>query len=230
HWDCAAWQHAGSVSAMTDRIPRSAGGSQPTTEPSGADLWLELVTAAIGMFRAHDFHQVSLPLLAEATGREVDAVQQQFPSFDELVFAVIEVWNAERMEPILPIAASQGAVAFLRAIVQANIADPALMRLLTATVNIAAGRTSPIAPLLQQRWLQFHAFVQRALVHDIEVGREPGTMDPARGAEQLIAVYEGLQLQSMVRPAMNLLEAYDRAAHRLRDGWSHTYPAPIWDI
>lgn len=213
---------------MTDLLPTTPIDS--TMPARGADTWLELVTAAIGLFRRLDFHQVSLELLAETTDRTASEVREQFGSFDDLVFAVVQVWNAERMETITPVARHQGAVAFLRTIVQANIADPALMRFLIGTVNISAGGTSPIAPLLQQRWLQFHAFVQRALAHDIEVGREPETMEPARGAEQLIALYEGLQLQSMVRPAMHLLEAYDRAAYRLRDGWSHRYPAPVWDI
>lgn len=215
---------------MIDLQPEPVAPPNPSASPSGADEWLTLVTAAIGLFRAHDFHRVSLELVAATADCPLETVQETFSSLDDLVFAVIEVWNAERMEPIIPVAEEHGAVAFLRAIVQANIADPALMRLLTATVNIVAGRTSPIAPLLQQRWLQFHAFVQRALARDIELGREPSTMEPARGAEQLIALYEGLQLQSMVRPAMHLLEAYDRAAHRLRDGWSHAYSTPVWDI
>lgn len=213
---------------MTDLLPSIS--SEPTGLVPGADTWLELVTAGIGLFRSHDFHQVSLEMLAATTGHEVETVREHFESLDDLVFAVVQVWNAERMAPIIPIVEKHGAVAFLRAIVQANVADPALMRFLTGTVNIAAGQTSPIAPLLQQQWLQFHAFVQRGLARDIELGREPDTMEPARGAEQLIALYEGLQLQSMVRPAMHLLEAYDRAVSRLRDGWSNRYSAPVWDI
>lgn len=55
-------------------------------------------------------------------------------------------------------------------------------------------------------------------------------MEPARGAEQLIALYEGLQMQSMVRPGMDLLEAYDPAITRLRAGWSQAYVAPVWDL
>jgi hypothetical protein len=32
-------------------------------------------------------------------------------------------------------------------------------------------------------------------------------MDPARGVEQLLALHEGLQLQSMMRPHMDIVEA-----------------------
>lgn len=192
--------------------------------------WARCVETAIALFRVHAFRAVTLELVAVEAGLPLLAVTRQFPTSDDLVLAVIQVWNARRMEPILPIAQTRGAVAFLRGIVLANVADPALMRLLTATVNIAATPEHPMAPLLQRQWIQFHALVQRALVHDIAVGREPDTMEPARGAEQLIAVYEGLQLQSMLRPHMDVVEAYDRAVTRLRDGWGNTYTPPAWEI
>lgn len=197
---------------------------------TGADQWEHSVDAAIGLYRVEAFHVVTLERVAAAAQLPLAAVSAQFSTVDELVLAVVQVWNQRRMEPILPIARQHGAVAFLRGIVMANVADPGLMRMLTATVNLAATPGHPMAPLLQRQWVQFHALVQRALAHDVEVGREPETMDPARGAEQVIAMYEGLQLQSMLRPNMNVLEAYDRAITRLRDGWSNTYTPPVWEL
>jgi AcrR family transcriptional regulator len=197
---------------------------------SGGERWARSVDAAIELFRGMAFHTVTLELVAARAGLPLPAVLEQFPTTDDLVLAVIQVWNGRRMEPILPVAQNHGAVAFLRAIIVANVADPALMRLLSATVNMAATPEHPMAPLLQRQWIQFHALVQRALAHDVAVSREPDTMEPARGAEQLIALYEGLQLQSMLRPHMDVLEAFDRAVTRLRDGWAHTYAPPVWDI
>jgi AcrR family transcriptional regulator len=196
----------------------------------GGDRWARSVDAAIDLFRTEAFHVVTLELVASRANLSLPSVVQQFPTMDELVLAVIQVWNARRMEPILPVAQTRGAVAFLRAIVAANVTDPALMRLLSATVNIAATPDHPMAPLLQRQWIQFHALVQRALAQDVAAGREPETMEPARGAEQLIALYEGLQLQSMLRPHMDVIEAYDRAVTRLRDGWSNTYTPPVWEL
>nr|WP_307361340.1 hypothetical protein [Curtobacterium flaccumfaciens] len=103
-------------------------------------------------------------------------------------------------------------------------------RFLTATLNIAASPEHPLAPMLHARWRRFHAFVQHALERDVLLGREPGTMEPARGSEQLLATSEGLQLQSMVRPEMDLLEAFDRAVTRLREGWSRAYVPPVWEL
>lgn len=199
-------------------------------EPSGADIWNAIVQAAIEVYRRTAFHAVTLESVAELAAMPLAAVTERFPSTDDLVLATVQVWNAQRMAPIVPVAEQHGAVAFLRAIVVANVEDPSLMRLLTAMVNLAATPEHPMAPVLRRQWVQFHAMVQRALARDVAVGREPSTMDPPRGAEQLIALYEGLQLQSMVRPDMDLLESYDRAVRRLRDGWSRDYTPPVWDI
>ena len=57
-----------------------------------------------------------------------------------------------------------------------------------------------------------------------------GAEERARAAEQLIALYEGLQIQAMVRPGMRLLEGFDRAVTRLRAGWAQEFSATLWEI
>ncbi|WP_158590096.1 TetR/AcrR family transcriptional regulator [Amnibacterium setariae] len=189
-----------------------------------------VIEAAIALFREQPLHHVALDEVAAAAGISTAELTAIHPTVDDLVIAVIRAWNQRRTAPLMPIAEGHGAVAFLRAIVLANAADPALMRLLTSAATIAATPTLPQAEQLQASWIHFHAIVQRALTQDVAVGREPATMEPARGAEQLIALYEGLQLQSMVRPHMDVVEAYDRAVTRLRDGWSRDYPPSVWEI
>ena len=201
-----------------------------TPDTATEALQTAILEAAIGLFREKPLHHVTLDGIAAAAGISTAELTAIHPALDDLVVAVIRAWNQRRTAPLVPIAEGHGAVAFLRAIVLANAADPALMRLLTSAATIAATPALPQAEQLQAAWVHFHAIVQRALAHDVAVGREPSTMEPARGAEQLIALYEGLQLQSMVRPHMDVVEAYDRAVTRLRDGWSRTYTPPVWEI
>jgi AcrR family transcriptional regulator len=212
------------VESVTDRAQRS-----PQVEPDG-DARATAVAVAIDLFRVRAFNDVTLEAVASSASIPIEAMREEFESFDLLVVEVIRVWNQQRMAPILAIATQQGAAAFLRQIVIANVEDPALMRLLSAVAHIAATPGHPMAPVLQSEWVRFHALVQRALTHDAAVGREPVTMEPARGAEQLIAMYEGLQLQSMLRPNMDVVEAYDRAVTRLRHGWSEAYRPPVWPV
>ena len=204
--------------------------SGPVRSSGDADTRVRIVEASIAVFRRYAFHTATTGVVAATAGMSVAEVEHAFPTWESLIVATIDRWNAQRMRPILSLAEHHGAVVFLRGIVQSNVEDPALMRFLSATVNIAATPNDPMAPFLQQEWARFHMLVIRQLEKDIQVGREPNTMQPVRGAEQLIALYEGLQLQSMVRPGMDLLDAYDRAVTRLRDGWARTYTPPIWDI
>jgi AcrR family transcriptional regulator len=200
-------------------------------DPSSlSDDCMHVIEAAIATLRVRAFHDVDLETVAADSGIPLAAVTEQFATWEDLVVATVTVWNGRRLAPILPVAERVGAAAFLRSIIVANVADPALLRLLSAMVNVAATPGHPIAPVLQRQWVQFHAIVQRALMQDVALGREPAGMDAARGAEQLIALYEGLQIQGMMRPTMDVLEAYERAVARLREGWSNDRASLVWEI
>lgn len=191
---------------------------------------LQIVDAMIRVLHELPLHEVTPARVAEEANLDLGTMTSSFPSWDGLLLASIDRWNDERTTPLMPIAPEQGTIRFLRAIVMKNIENPSLMRFLTAMLNIAASPNHPLAPMLHSRWRRFQGFVQQSLAQDVAVGREPHTMEPARGAEQLIATYEGLQLQSMVRPEMDLLESFDRAVTRLREGWSRAYVPPVWDL
>ena len=167
----------------------------PVTSPDDPSLRGEAIIGMITALRSRPLHEVTPEVVAAAAGVDLDVVARTFPSWDGLLLATIGRWNEERTVPLMALAEQHGTIRFLRAIV----ADPSLMRFLTATLNIAA---SP----------------------------EPGTMEPARGSEQLLATSEELQLQSMVRPEMDLLEAFDRAVTRLREGWSRAFVPPVWEL
>lgn len=203
------------------------------TTPQSTDAASLRATVVEGMvlaLRSRPLHEVTPAVVAASAAVSVEVVDNTFPSWDGLLLATIDRWNDQRTAPLMPLAEQYGTVPFLRAIVTANVADPSLMRFLTAMLNIAASPEHQLAPMLHVRWRRFHAFVQHSLERDVALGREPRTMEPARGSEQLLATYEGLQLQSMVRPEMDLLESFDRAVTRLREGWTRAYVAPVWDL
>ena len=189
-----------------------------------------VVEATIRSFRRHAFHDVTLERVAAESGVGLDEILAEFPTWDRLVEATLDRWTAQRLHAVVPIAQESGAVAFLRAVVTWNTADPALMRLLSALVNVAGTPDHPLSGYLQQKWLHFSAHVQRTLAADIADGRESASMEAPRGAEQLIAIYDGLQLQALVRPSMDLVEAFDRAVTRFRLGWARRDADPVWQV
>jgi AcrR family transcriptional regulator len=189
-----------------------------------------IVRAVITALRTRAFHETGFEVVAEIAELPLETVQHLFPRWDGLVMAAVDRWNAERMQPVIPLMKAHGTVRFLRGIVEQNVRDPSLMRLLTSLLNVAATPDHPMASTLQHEWQKFHALILQGLVTDVALGREPETMQPEHGAEQLIALYEGLQMQSMARPRMDLLASYDRAVTRLRAGWSQDYVEHVWDI
>lgn len=212
------------MSETSDALPDALPFSQDT------EIRVRIVRAVIDAFRTRAFHETTFDVVAEIADMPVETVRSFFPGWDGLVMAAVDRWNAERMQPVIPLMKQYGTVRFLRGIVEQNVQDPSLMRLLTSLLNVSATPDHPMAPTLQHEWHKFHALVRQGLVTDIAIGREPETMQPERGAEQLIALYEGLQMQSMVRPRMDLVASYDRAVTRLRAGWSQTYVEHVWDL
>lgn len=188
-------------------------------------LRIMIVGATVDLLRDVPFHQASVAAVAERLSISVAELEQHFPSWDGLVLAALDRWNGGRMDEVTREVGDRSTVEFLRAIVASNAEDPALMRLLVALLSVAGNASHPMAPYLRSRYQLFFQQIRRGLEHDIAIGRAPHTMEPRRGAEQLLALYEGLQLQALLRSDLDLVPAFDRAVSRLERGWMERYEA-----
>ncbi|WP_181429235.1 TetR/AcrR family transcriptional regulator [Curtobacterium sp. MCSS17_008] len=186
-------------------------------------LRITIVGATVDLLRDVPFHEARVDAVAERMGITTAELRQHFPSWDGLVLAALDRWNGARMDEVTREVGDGSTVELLRAIVASNAEDPALMRLLVALLSVAGNPAHPMATYLRSRYQLFFSQIKRGLQHDIAVGRAPHTMDPRRGAEQLIALYEGLQLQAMLRADLDLVPAFDRAVARLERGWMERY-------
>ncbi|WP_439689887.1 TetR/AcrR family transcriptional regulator [Curtobacterium sp. SP.BCp] len=186
-------------------------------------LRITIVGTTVDLLRDVPFHEARPEQVAERMGITVAELELHFPSWDGLVLAAVDRWNGGRMEEVTAEVGDAATVDFLRAIVASNAEDPALMRLLVALLSVAGNPSHPMATYLRSRYQLFFSQIKRGLERDVAVGRAPHTMDPRRGAEQLIALYEGLQLQALLRADMDLVQAFDRAVARLEAGWMERY-------
>lgn len=186
---------------------------------------ITIVDTAIELLGERALYEISLDQIAVRAGLPLSRVTALFPDLGAVVVAAIREWNQRRMHLVAD-TQDGSAIAMLRNLLRLSLTDPACARVVFAAADIAGSPGHPQAYDLQQQWVRFHAVVQRALVNDIEAGREPETMNPASGAEQLLALYEGLQFQWLVRPHLDMVAAFDRAATRLRAGWAQVYTAP----
>ncbi|WIB60527.1 hypothetical protein DEJ13_01485 [Curtobacterium sp. MCLR17_007] len=186
-------------------------------------LRITIVGTTVDLLRDVPFHEARPEAVAERLDITVEELRQHFPSWDGLVLAALDRWNGTRMDEVAREVGDGTTVQLLRAIVASNADDPALMRLLVALLSVAGNAAHPMSSYLRSRYQLFFAQIKRGLEHDVAVGRAPHTMDPRRGAEQLIALYEGLQLQALLRADLDLVPAFDRAVARLERGWMERY-------
>jgi AcrR family transcriptional regulator len=198
---------------MNDTLEQSQ-----ATSP-GVQLRIDIVEATIAVFTRLGYRATSVDDVADEMNVPTDVILHEFPSWSGLVLAVIDRWNRRRFERVFAVAAGRGTITTLRTLVAYNVAEPALMHLLVALANEAADPGHPAARFFQERYQDFHVTIQQGLRADVENGIAPADLDPSAVADQLVALYEGLQLQAMLRPSFDLGVAFNRAMDYFTDTW-----------
>ncbi|WP_144765151.1 hypothetical protein [Curtobacterium sp. 9128] len=189
----------------------------PTTADS--DLRASIVSAGVFAYRAADFHQVGPAEVAVHAGIAIADLERAFPVWELFVVAVMDRWNAAQRVALRSVAEQDGAVAYVRARLETGLGDPALVRLRLALLSAASNPAHAAAGWFRAQYTRSFEDLALTLTRDVIAGREaPGT-SVRHGAEQLLALYEGLQLQSILRDDVDLLAGFDRAVTRMRVGW-----------
>ncbi|WIB26758.1 TetR family transcriptional regulator C-terminal domain-containing protein [Curtobacterium sp. MCSS17_015] len=185
-----------------------------------ARLRKHIAEAAIDLIRTGDTLTPTGDAVAAAADVDPDLLQQHFPTWESLVAVAVMHWHETRLAPLLEDAVDVGAVAFLGGLIEANLADPRMMRLLVSTLTAGTDVSNPVGPFYRNQYEGFHRTVRRLLEHDVATGREPAALDPKRAAVQLLALYEGLQLQALLRDGIDVLAAFRESTSLLRRGWT----------
>lgn len=186
-----------------------------------------LTRAAIRAYRMYPFTDVDAAVVAEVAGVPVDVVTRAFPSWDALLLVTYDYWtqlrgSTRRRKPSC-------AVDHVRMTLAEDIADPGLVRVLAGVINIAGADTS-FAELFRKRYEDYVTQLAVALRRDFDAGVEASVVPAERAATQLLALYEGFQIQLLVRPGLDVLTEWDEAVRGLRAGWRTPRPIPAWDI
>ncbi|GGL10927.1 hypothetical protein GCM10009769_31250 [Curtobacterium luteum] len=186
---------------------------------SDAELRSRVVTGAIAAYRAGDFHSVGHVEIARAADLDVDDVRRAYPIWDLLVVAVMDRWNNGSRRALWSVAERDGVVAYLRARLQAGLDEPSLVRLRIALLSAASTPGHPAEGWFRAQYDHSFEDITLGLSRDVVAGREPEGTSPRHAAEQLVALYEGLQLQALLRDDTEVIGGFDRAVARLRVGW-----------
>ncbi len=174
------------------------------------------VRGAIRAYRLHSFNEVDAAVVAEVSCVPLETVERLFPAWDALLLVTYDRWTqlrgTRRQAP--PVCT----IDHVRMTLAEDVADPGLVRLLAGVVTIASSE-SRFADLFRKRFEEYVEELACGLQQDFDRGTEESVIPAHQAATQLLAVYEGMQIQMLVRPYVDVLVEFDRAVHTLRQGW-----------
>jgi AcrR family transcriptional regulator len=178
-----------------------------------ARIQAEILDAAAEAFAERGFTSTSMREIAIAVGMTQQGLTYHFPSKHALLSAVLQRRDEVAVEHYR--ASGLGVMDTLRAVVQDNLSKPGLVRLMT---SLASEGINPDHAA--------HDFVQGHFAHAREVfaallerGQRNGEVRddiPARElALVVVGAYEGLQLQWMIGPDVDLLTSFETVVRML---------------
>jgi AcrR family transcriptional regulator len=182
------------------------------------ELRRHIVQAGVLAFR-HGGPAVGYDDVARRADLDPDEVSALFPSWDLLAIAIIDGWFGALRRDRMDTAETEGAVAYLRSLLETAQQDPALVRTRFALMGQAADLTHPARGWYRAQYAQFVQDVALFFTRDVVAKREPRGVSPRTAAGQLVALFDGLELQSLMLDVVDLPVAWDLAVDRLRSGW-----------
>ncbi len=185
-----------------------------------------IVRGAIRAFRLHPFHEVDAGTVTETCGVDRTVVDRLFPTWDGLLLVAYDRWLQLRGSRRSSV--PRCTIDHVRMTLAEDVADPGLVRLLAGVLPLAASERD-FAGFFRKRFEEYVEELTVGLQRDVATGVETIGIPAHQAATQLLAVHEGLQVQMLVRPYLDVLVEYDRAVHTLRYGWRQ--PEPVaWDL
>lgn len=179
--------------------------------PDSTDRRSAILDAAVEVFGRQGFHRGSLREVARVVGLTTQGVLHYFPTKEQLLLAVLQHRTSGRAADRLDTGIEHGAVAVLRSALADNLAQPGHMALFVVLAAEATDPDHPAHGYFARRYRETHDGLTELVAADIARGRVSGAPDPAAVADSLIALADGLQLQKLLRPEFDLLNAYDQA-------------------
>jgi AcrR family transcriptional regulator len=199
--------------------------SEPKTTPRGQERRAAIVQAAIPAFAQQGYRGASLASIAAAVNITQPGLLHHFPTKERLLQAVIDDLlavlderdhaNCERVHDEL----ARGGLSVLdalSALVEHNATTRELVQLFTVLTGEAVSRDHPAHEHFAERYER----VRQDLAGEMRRGQEAGELrrdvDLEVIAQLLVAVLDGLQVQWLLDPEVDMQRAFDALADILR--------------
>ncbi len=169
----------------------------------------EILTGLMDKLARQELRNPSLREIGRSLGIQPAHILYYFSSREELLQAVIMRWDesASTKDLTLDQFAWQ---------IERNRAIPGIVHLYLAFAAEAVDPLHPAHDYFRQRFLRVRATLAERIRKEQEAGTISPQLDPDAEARQLIALADGLQLQSLVDPGVNAANDLVAAISRLR--------------
>jgi AcrR family transcriptional regulator len=168
----------------------------------------EILAAADAAFAKHGFRGASLATIADSVGLSQPGVLHHFPSKEDLLLEVLR-YREERGLEYVAHAVEEGE-SYAEALLElcaANAQTPGLVRLFAVLAAESVDDDHPAHELFRERYRHLRRLASARLANEQRAGRLSPDLDPEKLAPQLLALFDGLQLQWLLEPeAIDMVE------------------------
>ncbi|RUR01765.1 TetR/AcrR family transcriptional regulator [Labedella endophytica] len=193
---------------------------------TGIESRRRLVENAILVFGEHGYRGGSLRMIAEAVGASASQIINLFGSKHELLTAVLDRWDEQQVGE----EAREGLayVDTLRERIRYSRDNPTWVEFFLTLGSEATGQGHPAHDYFVERYDHITNRLQEEILHAAASG-EIAPMEAASAraeAQQLSAMMDGLQLQWLLDPSVDLVGTFDRYLDVVVERWrTGTAPA-----
>jgi AcrR family transcriptional regulator len=190
-----------------------AKGSQPNKRsgtPKGDGRKVEIVDAAISLFAEEGYRGASLAAIADTVGLTQPGLLHHFPSKEDLLLAVLDERDLrDESEMNAAFANGQDVFTALEDLVEHNAMSRDTVRLFTVLVGESAvSDTHPGHQHFSERYRHVLDVTRSRLERAAETGEIAADTDCTLVARLLLAAMDGLQIQWLFDPELDMREAF----------------------
>jgi AcrR family transcriptional regulator len=182
----------------------------------------EIVSAAAQVFAERGYHAGSLRSIADRVGISSASLVQYFGTKEGLLAAVLEEWARESRPSRADGLRGVAWIASMREAMVYNAAHRGLIELFLTLSAEATHADHPARTFVQHRY----ATVVREHVHHLREAVEDGDVAPLDDTELelearlFVAGMDGIELQWLLDPEVDLLEVFDRLLEQTLARWA----------
>lgn len=190
----------------------------PRGYAKGRERREEILAAANEVFATQGFKGASLSSIAERVGLSEPGLLHHFRSKEELLLEVLKLRHQHDGERVSRATADATRLPdALLDLCRENATRPGLVRLFTILAAEGVDADHPAHEWFQDRYRQLRSKVVAQVIEAQGLGQIPAELDARLLAPQILAMFDGLQLQWLLDPDdVDMVEVFEDFIARLR--------------